>query len=100
MRCAKRVGLVGRPFFVFERDLEDRDELVAFDLDLGDVGLDDRFPLSRRAVPEDTCQVLAEAFDGCGAGCLGVISAVPSSSRRARSWSSLVVRPRMRGPQV
>ncbi|MGE5828204.1 MAG: hypothetical protein ACM30G_07545, partial [Micromonosporaceae bacterium] len=52
-----------------ERDLEDRDQLVAFDLDLSDVGFDDRFPLPWRAVVEHACEVLAEALDGGGAGC-------------------------------
>ncbi|WP_238380292.1 hypothetical protein [Salinispora tropica] len=53
---------------LFERDLVDRGERAALDLDLGDVGFDDRFALAWGSVLQDVGEFPAQAVDRLGAG--------------------------------
>jgi hypothetical protein len=72
--CAKfGVGrYFGRPIVVVAGWYREHgDELVAVDLDFGDVGSDDRFALAAGAVLEHVREVGADLFDGLGAGRLG-----------------------------
>jgi hypothetical protein len=51
-----------------EGDLVDRGECAALDLDLGDVGFDDRFALAWGAVLQDVGELAAQAVDRLRAG--------------------------------
>ena len=62
---------------MLDGDLVDRDEYAALDLDLGDVGFDDRFALAWGAVAQHVGEVSAEALDRLGAGEWGQVVAEP-----------------------